>query len=84
MYLARAAELDALARRCEEAPLKKRYMDIADSYRLLAEERRRHIKKLDRKVPATIRLRTTRMLRPLTGAPRVSMLTPMLLTPILR
>ena len=53
MYLARAAELDALARRCEEAPLKKRYMDIADSYRLLAKERRRHIddKKTDGKVP---------------------------------
>jgi len=53
VYLARAAELDALARRCDEAPLKKRYMDIADSYRLLAEERRRHIddKKKDGKVP---------------------------------
>ena len=52
VYLARAAELDALARRCEEAPLKKRYMDIADSYRLLAEERRRDIddKKTDGKV----------------------------------
>ena len=52
-YLARAAELDALARRCDEAPLKKRYMDIADSYRLLAEERRRDIddKKSDSKVP---------------------------------
>ena len=31
VYLARAAELDALARRCDEAPLKKRFMDIADS-----------------------------------------------------
>lgn len=53
VYLARAAELDALARRCDEAPLKKRYMDIADSYRLLAEERGRHIedKKTDGKVP---------------------------------
>ena len=53
VYLARAAELDALARRCEEAPLKKRYMDIADSYRLPAKERRRHIddKKTDGKVP---------------------------------
>ena len=53
VYLARAAELDALARRCDEAPLKKRYMDIADSYRLLAKERRRHIdeKKTDGKVP---------------------------------
>lgn len=53
VYLARAAELDALARRCDEAPPKKRYMDIADSYRLLAEERRRHIddKKTDGKVP---------------------------------
>jgi len=53
VYLARAAELDALARRCDEAPLKKRYMDIADSYRLLAEERRRDIddKKTDGKVP---------------------------------
>jgi hypothetical protein len=53
VYLARAAELDALARRCDEAPLKKRFMDIADSYRLLAEERRRQIddKKADRKAP---------------------------------
>ena len=53
VYLARAAELDALARRCDEAPLKKRYMDIADSYRLLAEERRRDIdnKKSDSKFP---------------------------------
>jgi hypothetical protein len=53
VYLARAAELDALARRCDEAPLKKRYVDIANSYRLLAEERRRHIneKKTDGKVP---------------------------------
>ena len=53
MYLARAVELDASARRSEEASLKKRYMDIADSYRLLAEERRRHIddKKKDGKVP---------------------------------
>ena len=53
VYLARAAELDALARRRDEAPLKKRHMDIADSYRLLAEERRRHIddEKTDGKVP---------------------------------
>jgi len=53
VYLARAAELDALARRCDEAPLKKRFMDIADSYRLLAEERRQDIndKNADRKAP---------------------------------
>jgi len=53
VYLARAAELDALARRCDEAPLKKRYMAIADSYRLLADERGRDIddKKTDGKVP---------------------------------
>ena len=51
VYLAKAAELDALAGRCDDAPLKKRFMDIANSYRLLAEERRRDIKTLDRKVP---------------------------------
>jgi hypothetical protein len=53
VYLARAVELDALARRCDEVPLKKRFVDIADSYRLLAEECRRQIddKKADRKAP---------------------------------
>jgi hypothetical protein len=50
----KAAEFDVLARRrFDEASLKKQFMDMADTYRLLAEERRRHIddKKIDRKVP---------------------------------
>jgi hypothetical protein len=53
VYLAKVAEFDALARRAVEASLKRRFKDMADSYRLLAEERRRHIddKKLHRKVP---------------------------------
>ena len=53
LYLAKAAELDELARRFNEASVKKRYMDMADAYRLLAEDRRRGIdgKKADRKVP---------------------------------
>jgi hypothetical protein len=53
VYLAKAAEFEALARRFDEAPAKERYLDMADTYRLLADERRRHIddKKMDRKVP---------------------------------
>jgi hypothetical protein len=53
VYLAKAAGFDALARRSDEAALKKRFMDMADTYRLPADERRPHIdgKKADRKVP---------------------------------
>ena len=53
LYQAKAAELDELARRFNEASVKKRYMDMADAYRLLAEDRKRHVgdKKLGRKVP---------------------------------
>jgi len=53
LYLAKAAELDELARRFSEASVKKRYMDMADVYRLLAEDRKRHVddKKLGRKAP---------------------------------
>jgi hypothetical protein len=53
VYLAKATEFDALAHRSDEPSLRQRFMDMADSYRLLAEERRRHIddKKMDRKVP---------------------------------
>jgi hypothetical protein len=53
VYLAKAAEFDALARRFDEVSAKKSYLDMADTYRLLAEERRRHIEdqKLDREVP---------------------------------
>jgi len=52
VYLAKAAECDALARRFDEASAKKPYLDMADIYRLLAEERKRHIdnKKMGRKV----------------------------------
>jgi hypothetical protein len=43
-YLARAAEFDKLARLASEQPvLKKRYIDIAECYRLLAEDRQRLI-----------------------------------------
>jgi hypothetical protein len=53
VYAAKAAEFDTLARRAVEASLKQRFMDMADTYRLLAEERRRRIddKKADWKVP---------------------------------
>ncbi len=53
LYLAKAAELDELARRLDEASVKKRYVDMADAYRLLAEDRKRQVddKKLGRKVP---------------------------------
>jgi hypothetical protein len=42
-YLARAAEFDELARSTGEPRLKKRYADIAECYRLLAEDRQRLI-----------------------------------------
>jgi hypothetical protein len=42
-YLRRAAEFDELARSTSEETLKKRYSDIADCYRLLAEDRERLI-----------------------------------------
>ena len=42
-YLARAAEFDELARSTGEPSLKKRYADIAECYRLLAEDRQRLI-----------------------------------------
>ncbi len=52
-YCRKAAEFDALASRAVEAPLKQRFTDMADSFRLLTEERRRHIddKKMDGEVP---------------------------------
>ncbi len=51
VYLAKVAELVALAHRSDEPSLKQRFMDMADAYRRLADERRRHIKELDKKVP---------------------------------
>ena len=53
VYLSKAAEFLNLARRVKEAPLKQRFSEMADAYRLLAEERRRDIndKNSDRKVP---------------------------------
>lgn len=42
-YLAKAAEFDELARSSSVPGLQKRYTDIAECYRLLAEERRRLI-----------------------------------------
>jgi hypothetical protein len=42
-YLARAAEFDDLARSTSEPSLQKRYTDMAECYRLLAEERQRLI-----------------------------------------
>jgi hypothetical protein len=53
VYLAKETEFDARAHRSDEPSLRQRFMDMADSYRLLAQERRRHIedKKLDGKVP---------------------------------
>jgi hypothetical protein len=42
-YLARAAEFDELARSASEQTLKKRYIDIAECYLLLARERQRLI-----------------------------------------
>jgi hypothetical protein len=53
VYAAKAAEFDNLARRAVDASLKKRFMDMAESYRFLAKDRGRDIddKELDRKVP---------------------------------
>lgn len=42
-YLEKAAEFDELARSTCEPALKKRYADVAESYRLLASVRRRLI-----------------------------------------
>jgi hypothetical protein len=43
-YTAKAAEFDALAARADcPVPLRTRYADIADCYRLLAKERERMI-----------------------------------------
>jgi hypothetical protein len=42
-YLEKAAEFDELARSTSEPALKKRYADVAESYRLLAIVRRRLI-----------------------------------------
>jgi hypothetical protein len=42
-YLARAAAFDEFARSTNEPSLQKRYRDIAECYRLLAEERQRLI-----------------------------------------
>jgi hypothetical protein len=40
-YIAKAVEFDGLARAASEPILKKRYADLAESYRLLAKERER-------------------------------------------
>jgi hypothetical protein len=42
-YLRRTAEFDELAKSSSEDTLRKRYSDIADCYRLLAEDRERLI-----------------------------------------
>ena len=42
-YTAKAAEFDALAKSAADAVLRTRYADLADCYRLLAEERQRLI-----------------------------------------
>ena len=42
-YLAKAAEFEELAGSASEPALKKRYADVAECYRLLANERRRLI-----------------------------------------
>ena len=42
-YLAKAAEFDELAGTATEPALKKRYADVAECYRLLANERQRLI-----------------------------------------
>ncbi len=42
-YLEKAAEFDELARSASESALKKRYADVAESYRLLATVRQRLI-----------------------------------------
>lgn len=43
-YLAKAAEFDELARSTSEPSLQKRYADLAECYRLLADERQRLIR----------------------------------------
>lgn len=40
-YLSKAAELDDLANAADGPQLRKRYADLAESYRLLARERKR-------------------------------------------
>ena len=42
-YLAKAVEFDDLVNRAVDASLKKRYADLAECYRLLANERERLI-----------------------------------------
>jgi hypothetical protein len=42
-YLEKAAEFDELARSASESALKKRYADVAESFRLLASVRQRVI-----------------------------------------
>ena len=42
-YLEKAREFDTLAAQAPNAAMKKRYADIAECYRLLAEERKRQI-----------------------------------------
>lgn len=42
-YLAKAAEFDELAKAASLSALKKRYSDMAESYRVMATERRRLI-----------------------------------------
>ena len=43
VYLAKVAKLVALAHRSDEPSLKQQFMDMADAYRRLADERRRDI-----------------------------------------
>ena len=45
VYLAKAAEFEALPLRFDEASAKKPYLDMADTYRLLAEKRRREYRR---------------------------------------
>lgn len=42
-YLSKAAEFDDLASAADGPQLRKRYTDLADSYRLLARERKRMV-----------------------------------------
>jgi hypothetical protein len=42
-YINKAAEFDKLAEGAENSSLKKRYADMAECYRLLAQERKRLI-----------------------------------------
>jgi hypothetical protein len=48
-YLEKAAEFDELARSTSEPALKKRYADVAESFRLLASVRQRLIETGDLK-----------------------------------